>query len=209
MPESELFGLFPTPVRRLPGVLEARLVAGLVDRFTTSAQQHNTQSTRLLHTELVTPKSHPLLQEACRLIVPHVVEFGELLLGERLTWTIKEIWVNVLEPGGRQSLHNHANSFISGVLYLTDSHPSASTVFAKAAGSTDYVFNNENARAESNAYNAGKWVAPDPVAGDMLLFPSYLLHEVPENRGPRRISVAFNAIPHRLDSWGYTLGLSR
>lgn len=46
VPESELFGLFPTPVRRLRGVLEARLVAGLVDRFTTSAQQQNSQSMR-------------------------------------------------------------------------------------------------------------------------------------------------------------------
>jgi hypothetical protein len=43
----------------------------------------------------------------------------------------------------------------------------------------------------------------------MLLFPSYLLHEVPINRGGRHVSLAFNAIPNRLDSWGYTLTLSR
>ena len=42
----------------------------------------------------------------------------------------------------------------------------------------------------------------------MVLFPSYLLHEVPRNQGAQRITMAFNAIPDRLDSWGYSIGLS-
>jgi hypothetical protein len=39
----------------------------------------------------------------------------------------------------------------------------------------------------------------------MVLFPSYLMHAVPPNQGARRISLAFNAIPARLDSWGYSI----
>jgi hypothetical protein len=31
----------------------------------------------------------------------------------------------------------------------------------------------------------------------------YVLHEVPANAGARRVTLAFNAIPHRLDTWGY------
>ena len=131
------------------------------------------------------------------------------MFGENLSWSIKEIWGNVLEQGGRQTLHNHANSFVSGILYLTPSHPSANTVFVKSPGGQDFVLNNTNARAELGPYNAGKWVSPDPSPGDMILFPSYLLHEVPTNQGGRRISMAFNAIPNRLDSWGYTLSLTR
>jgi hypothetical protein len=42
----------------------------------------------------------------------------------------------------------------------------------------------------------------------MLLFPSFQLHAVPPNPGERRITLAFNAIPARLDSWGYTIGFS-
>ena len=41
------------------------------------------------------------------------------MFGERLGWSLKEMWVNVLDTGGRQAMHNHANSFISGVVYLT------------------------------------------------------------------------------------------
>jgi hypothetical protein len=42
-----------------------------------------------------------------------------------------------------------------------------------------------------------------PRPGDLILFPSYLLHEVPLNHGGERVTLAFNAIPHRLDAWGY------
>jgi hypothetical protein len=31
------------------------------------------------------------------------------------------------------------------------------------------------------------------------------MHAVPMNPGPRRISLAFNAIPTQLDSWGYRI----
>jgi hypothetical protein len=40
----------------------------------------------------------------------------------------------------------------------------------------------------------------------LILFPSYLLHEVPVNPGGERVTLAFNAIPDRLDAWGYAVG---
>jgi hypothetical protein len=49
-------------------------------------------------------------------------------------------------------------------------------------------------------------MAPEP--GDVVLFPSFLLHAVPTNPGERRISLAFNAIPTQLDSWGYKISFS-
>lgn len=206
---SETFGLFPTPVQRITSLFPRVLLAELAQRFAPGARQRNTHSEQLAHTEMLAPSADTQLRHLCSLIEPHLAQFGALILGEQLNWSIKELWVNVLEAGGRQSLHNHANSFISGVVYLTDSHTSANTVFSKAPGGVDYVFNNQNARTQLGPYNAGKWSAPDAAAGDMLLFPSYLLHEVPVNQGSRRISLAFNAIPGRLDSWGYTLTLSR
>jgi hypothetical protein len=50
------------------------------------------------------------------------------------------MWVNVLDTGGRQAMHNHANSFVSGVVYLTPTHPDARTVFMKSPGGTDFAF---------------------------------------------------------------------
>ena len=56
-----------------------------------------------------------------------------------------------------------------------------------------------------SAYSADKWISPAPDAGDVALFPSYLMHAVPPNAGETRITMAFNAIPTRLDSWGYAI----
>jgi len=206
---SEVIDLFPTPLLRVPKLLEERVLTGLVGQFSPAANQANARSDHLAHTRLVSPEDHPLLKEVSTLVTPHLVDFGALLFGERLTWSVKEMWVNVLETGGQQSRHNHANSFVSGVVYLTLSHPSANTVFLKAPGGNDFILNNSNPRARLGKYNAGKWISPDPAPGDLVLFPSYLLHEVPTNVGGRRLSLAFNAIPHRLESWGYTLTLSR
>jgi uncharacterized protein (TIGR02466 family) len=123
-------------------------------------------------------------------------------------WSLKEMWVNVLDRGGRQAMHNHANSFISGVVYLTHTHAEARTVFMKSPGGTDFAFKNDHAGVTPGPYSGDKWISPPPHPGDVVLFPSYLMHAVPTNPGERRITMAFNAIPTHLDSWGYKIAFS-
>lgn len=205
---QEVIGLFPTPFMRLPATLAPDLVRGLVAHFSAAADQGNKSSPNLSHTEMLKPSDSPLLVKAAEIITPRLSEFGELLFGERLGWSLKEMWVNVLDTGGRQVMHNHANSFISGVVYLTRTHPDARTVFMKSPGGVDYSFKNDHARIVNGPYNADKWISPQPEPGDMVLFPSYLMHAVPPNPGERRITLSFNAIPARLDSWGYAISFN-
>ena len=205
---QEVIGLFPTPFMRLPGALNRDLVSGLVAHFGAVADRANSSSPNLSHTAMLRPSDSPLLVKAAELITPKLSEFGALLFGERLGWSLKEMWVNVLDTGGRQAMHNHANSFISGVVYLTPTHPEARTVFMKSPGGTDFAFKNDHAGAVNGPYNADKWVGPVPQPGDLVLFPSYLMHAVPPNPGERRITMSFNAIPARLDSWGYAISFS-
>ncbi len=205
---DEIIGLFPTPLLRVPQALEQRLVHGLVEHFSSLARNDNSSSQNLSHTELLRPGDSPLLVEVANRVTPKLVDFGALLFGERIGWSVKEMWVNVLGTGGRQAMHNHANSFISGVVYLTQTHPEAQTVFMKSPGGNDFAFKNEHARMTPGPFSADKWVSPAPKPGDLVLFPSYLMHAVPPNPGERRISLAFNAIPTRLDSWGYTVSFS-
>jgi hypothetical protein len=193
---------------RAPGTLSARLVDGLVQHFSTLARNTNKASDDLAHTEMLRPGDSPLLVEAAALITPKIVDMGALMFGQRLGWAIKEMWVNVLETGGLQALHNHANSFISGVVYLTTTHPDSQTVFMKSPGGTEFVFKNEHADITPTPFNADRWVSPAPAPGDLVLFPSYVVHTVPPNQGERRITLSFNAIPGGLDSWGYTIKFS-
>lgn len=202
---SQIIGLFPTPVMRVEGLLGADEVASLASEVVGATSMTNAYSDLLSHTAVVGDQANSLYGRLGNLVLPKVSEFGEALFGEPLKWQIKEIWVNVLEPGGHQAIHTHANSFISGVVYLTPAHPSANIVFHKGIGGTNYIFGNNNPNARINAFNAGKWGMPVTNAGDLVMFPSYLLHEVPVNRGERRISVAFNAIPERLDNFGYSI----
>jgi hypothetical protein len=202
---DEVFGIFPTPFMRAPGTLGAPLVAQLVEHFTAQATRDNNSSANLAHTAMLQPGDSPLLGEAAALITPRLVEFGVHLFGERLRWSLKEMWVNVLDTGGRQAMHNHANSFVSGVLYLTATHPSSRTVFMKSPGGTEFMFKNDHAGVKPGEFSADKWIGPAPEPGDMVLFPSYLMHAVPPNQGERRITLSFNAMPSQLNSWGYLI----
>ncbi|MGA8515132.1 MAG: putative 2OG-Fe(II) oxygenase [Burkholderiaceae bacterium] len=203
--QSEVFGLFPTPFLRVPQALQADLVRGLIEHFSSMADRDNSSSPNLSHTAMLKPQDSPLLVATAHAITPRLAEFGALLFGETLGWSIKEMWVNLLSAGGRQAMHNHANSFISGVVYLTPTHPDARTVFMKSPGGVEFSFKNDHSNVQTGPYNADKWVSPQPEPGDLVLFPSYLMHAVPPNPGPLRITLSFNAIPTHIDSWGYKI----
>jgi uncharacterized protein (TIGR02466 family) len=206
---AEVFGIFPTPVMHVAAALDAARVAALLGHFEGRDDIANNASDGLSHSAMLAPGDSPLLVDAAQRLVPHVAEFGALLFGEALGWSLKEMWVNVLLPGGRQAMHNHANSFVSGVVYLTPTHEDSRTVFMKSPGGYDFAFRNDHAGTRANPYNAQKWTGPLPGPGDLMLFPSGLLHAVPPNAGrERRVSMAFNAIPTQLDSWGYRIAFS-
>ena len=205
---DEVISLFPTPFLRAPATLPRPLVDALVAHFSTLAVQDNNASARLSHTEMLKPSDSPLLVDVATLLTPKLADFGALLFGERMGWSLKEMWVNVLETGGHQAMHIHANSFVSGVVYLTPTDASSRTVFMKSPGGTDFAFKNDHPGMVAGPFNAEKWIGPAPEPGDVVLFPSYLMHAVPPNAGARRITLAFNAIPVRLDSWGYSIRFS-
>ena len=120
----EVIGLFPTPFMRVPGALgrdAGRGTGRALQRGRGPGEQLVAPTSS--HTAMLRPGDSPLLVEAAALITPLLADFGALLFGERLGWSLKEMWVNVLDTGGRQAMHNHANSFISGVVYLTPTHP--------------------------------------------------------------------------------------
>ena len=206
--DTEVSSLFPVPFMRAREALPPPLVAGLVAHFAALVEHPNSSSPNLSHTAMLKPSDSPLLVEAAAHLTPLLGEFGALMFGDRLGWSLKEMWVNVLDTGGRQAMHNHANSFISGVIYLTPTHPDSRTVFMKAPGGTEFSFKHDHASVKTGPYNADKWISPQPSPGDVVLFPSYLMHAVPTNTGERRITMAFNAIPTHLDSWGYRIAFS-
>jgi len=205
MSEIQLYNLFPTPLMRVKGFLSESQIAKIAGSSAAPGTVTNARSQLLSHTEVMDPKANPIYQTIADLAQDYLRDFGFLLFGENLKWTIKDMWTNVLSGGGHQSLHSHANSFISGVIYLTDIHPSAHTVFHNSMGGRHFVFSNTHESSAVTPYNGDQWVANECQRGDLILFPSYMLHAVPKNEGTRRVSIAFNALPDRLKSWDYAI----
>ena len=205
---DQVEALFPIPLLRSPGLLSPALNEAAVAAIRNARIEKNLRSDQLFHTEIANPRANKLFREMAELAVPKLVDFGMLLFGEKLRWTVKEMWTNMLENGGSQTLHSHANSFASGVFYLTPSHPGCKTVFVRPPGGADFSFRHHTRSAAMGPFNAGKYVLPEAEPGDLVLFPSYLYHEVPRNQGDQRITVSFNAIPDSLDCWGYRINFT-
>src|ERR1700750_468997 len=96
---DEVIPIFPTPIYRSRGLIESRLIAALVAHFTALATDPNKSSTHLAHTRMLQPGESPLFVESAGRITPKLAEFGLELFGERLPWSLKEMWVNVLDTG--------------------------------------------------------------------------------------------------------------
>jgi uncharacterized protein (TIGR02466 family) len=206
--EDQIELLFPIPLMRSPNVLGPELRDAAIAAIRADKVETNLRSDQLFHTTISNPLHSNLFQEIATATVPKLVDFGYMLFGERLNWTVKEMWTNLLEPGGSQAMHSHANSFISGIFYLTPSHPGSRTVFIRPPGGFEFNFRHHTRQAAMGPFNAGKYMLPAAEPGDLVLFPSYLYHEVPKNQGEQRITIAFNAIPDRLDCWGYEIRFS-
>jgi uncharacterized protein (TIGR02466 family) len=100
---------------------------------------------------------------------------------------ITQSWVNSTEPSKYHHVHTHPNSFISGVFYVHSESEADRIMFHKPSYECLQV-----APTEWNRYNSRTWWY-SVNAGDVILFPSSLVHEVPTTTSSNnRISLAFN-----------------
>lgn len=108
-----------------------------------------------------------------------------------------EGWANVLRRGQYNSVHVHPNSTWSGVYYVTGNPPpEPGQGVAEFSGKIEFLDPRPAASATyavENIMQRRSMLNPD--AGTMLLFPSWLQHQVHPYFGPgTRISIAFNVV---------------
>jgi uncharacterized protein (TIGR02466 family) len=104
-------------------------------------------------------------------------------------------WINKVVKGEQIGGHIHANSLISGVYYVDVSENSAPITFRKNLQHLNLFsdtmrpqFNEGN----FNQFNTDK-ITVTPTNGDLLLFPSHLMHSVDySDESKDRYSLAFN-----------------
>lgn len=100
-------------------------------------------------------------------------------------------WMNANPPGGFNAPHTHPGAHWSGVYYV--SQPQVETGSSGKIEFLDPRTDLPNWRLlKAPAFSSKKAIRPMP--GDMILFPSYLVHWVyPNDTAEERVTIAFNA----------------
>ena len=103
---------------------------------------------------------------------------------------LDSIWINVLEPGGVHTGHIHPHSVLSGTYYVdTPMGSSALKLEDPRLG----LMMAAPPRSEDAPEEMQNFVYLAPRAGDILMWESFVRHEVPANGAKRaRVSVSFN-----------------
>ena len=114
---------------------------------------------------------------------------GKLLLPKELNFPITSCWANRIKKLGMAQHHNHGNSFVSGIFYLTDATKGGQTVFTTP---NLYEQNFKWLSFEAPAFPPVQFTV-NPEQGTLLLFPSCLQHKVNTVQDTTdRLSIAFN-----------------
>jgi uncharacterized protein (TIGR02466 family) len=109
-----------------------------------------------------------------------------------LRQVLTEAWVNINGRGHFNYSHDHPGSLFSGVYYVKGGADKGELEFKTPITAHTYTIS-DNMVGAFNAFTGHAMVIP-PVTGDLLIFPSWLLHRVNMSRSDEdRISIAFNS----------------
>ncbi|NRB03686.1 MAG: hypothetical protein HRU30_10535 [Rhodobacteraceae bacterium] len=138
------------------------------------------------------PWRFPIFADVVKALDAHVAAFCEDLqfdLADRAL-KLEDIWINILPEGGIHTSHIHPHSVISGTTYVAmpEGAPALKLEDPRHAMMMAAPPRQKEAREELQPF-----VYVKPAVGDVLLWESWLRHEVPMNMTEdERISVSFN-----------------
>jgi len=128
------------------------------------------------------PKRDPAFRELAKLLSRHAGAFA-LELGWDVKPKLDSLWVNLLEGRGHHAGHIHPHSIISGTLYVE---------VPKSSGAIRF----EDPRLPlmmAAPQRTDAFVTVEPCAGLLLMWESWLRHEVlPGSGKDERLSISFN-----------------
>ena len=138
------------------------------------------------------PWRFPVFAELVKGLDKHVAAFAKDLefdLGDKAL-VLEDIWINILPEGGTHSSHIHPHSVISGTTYVAMPEGASALKLEdpRLAMMMAAPTRRKGCREELRPFI---YVAPE--VGDVLLWESWLRHEVPLNMAEEnRVSVSFN-----------------
>ncbi|MBO9398047.1 2OG-Fe(II) oxygenase family protein [Shimia sp. R9_2] len=140
------------------------------------------------------PWRFPIFADVVKALDLHVAAFAkdlEFNLDGRAL-KLEDIWINILPEGGMHASHIHPHSVISGTTYV--SMPEGASALKledpRSGRMMAAPVRHKDARRDLQPF-----VYVKPEVGDVLLWESWLRHEVPMNMSEEeRVSVSFNYV---------------
>lgn len=138
------------------------------------------------------PWRFPIFAGLVRALDAHVAGFAEALhfdLGDKAL-ELEDLWINILPQGGTHASHIHPHSVISGTTYVA--MPEGTSALKLEDPRLPMMMAAPPRRKEAPE-ELRQFVYVRPRVGDVVLWESWLRHEVPMNMAEEeRISVSFN-----------------
>ena len=134
----------------------------------------------------------PIFKDLVKVLDKHVAAFAKDLQFDLGGKKIKldSIWINILPGGGIHTSHLHPHSVISGTTYVAMPKGASAIKFEDPRLAMMMAAPGRKPKARTELRN---FVYLKPEAGEVLLWESWLRHEVPMNMMDEdRISVSFN-----------------
>lgn len=138
------------------------------------------------------PWRFPIFKDLKKALDKHVKAFATDLAfdldGKKLK--LEDIWINILPQGGIHTAHIHPHSVISGTTYVAMPEGASAIKFEDPRLAMMMA---APARLKDAPEELRQFIYIAPEVGDVLLWESWLRHEVPMNLVEEdRISVSFN-----------------
>jgi uncharacterized protein (TIGR02466 family) len=142
------------------------------------------------------PYRFPIFKDLRKVLNKHVKAFAKDLafdLGDRKL-KLDSLWINILPEGGIHTSHIHPHSVISGTTYVSMPEGASAIKFEDPRSAMMMA---SPGRLKDAPEDLKPFIYVAPKVGDVLLWESWLRHEVPMNMVEEdRVSVSFNY------SWG-------
>jgi len=137
------------------------------------------------------PKRDPAFGDLAKVLTRHAAQFAEACAFDLARKPrLDSLWVNLLKGSGHHSAHIHPRSIISGTLYVE---------VPKGAGAIRFedprlpLMMAAPTRSKDAALEVQPFVTVEPRPGLLLLWESWLRHEVLAGTGRgERLSISFN-----------------
>jgi uncharacterized protein (TIGR02466 family) len=154
------------------------------------AKQHNYRGYTSYASLNDLPLRAPVFAELVKHLDTHVRSFARALDFAQTKLKLDSLWINVMDQDGVHTAHIHPHSAISGTYYVT--LPKGASAIRFEDPRLGLMMAAPQKR-ERTARDNQQFVSIAPKPGTVLLWESWLKHEVPLNnaRG-KRISVSFN-----------------